>query len=255
MIKKIAIFIAYILSFAWKSIPFGIRKYIFLTIFVTESRGKNFQGNLRRLLLIKDYLELIINEQALSFGKGTHPKHHLINYKNYFIDRIDDGDTVLDVGCSYGTVSRAIANTFHNSKVIGIDNNQDHINKALSFINPPNLEFIFADATKLSLTAQVDVVIISNILEHIDKRISFLKSLIKSISFKRILIRVPLFERDWQMPLRKDIRINYFSDNDHKIEHTLEQFKDEINKSGLCIKEIQTLWGEIWAVAVIKGNE
>ena len=67
-----------------------------------------------------------------------------------------------------------------------------------------------------------------------------------------MLMRVPLFERDWQMPLRKELGVNYFSDNDHKIEHTLNEFKNEIMDAGLFINNINTLWGEIWAVVTIK---
>jgi len=66
------------------------------------------------------------------------------------------------------------------------------------------------------------------------------------------LIRVPLFERDWQMPLRKELKINYYSDYDHKIEHTLQEFNNEVKMSGLQIKEIKTIWGEIWANCQIK---
>ena len=50
------------------------------------------------------------------------------------------------------------------------------------------------------------------------------------------------------MPMRKKLGINYFSDNDHKIEHTLEEFKTEMNLSELTIEQIITNWGEIWAI-------
>ena len=39
----------------------------------------------------------------------------------------------------------------------------------------------------------------------------------------------------------------YLSDQDHKIEHSLEEFKYEMSLSKLKIKEIFTMWGEIWA--------
>ena len=41
--------------------------------------------------------------------------------------------------------------------------------------------------------------------------------------------------------------MNYFSDLDHEIEHTIDEFKKEISDSKLKIKEMFTIWGEIWA--------
>ena len=73
------------------------------------------------------------------------------------------------------------------------------------------------------------------------------KNIINRTTAKKILIRVPLFERDWQIAFRKEIGIYYFSDQDHKIEHSLDEFKKEMSLSNLKIREIHTIWGEIWA--------
>ena len=93
-----------------------------------------------------------------------------------------------------------------------------------------------------------DVVILSNVLEHIENRILFLSHIKKCSDPKKILIRVPLFERDWQMPLRKELKINYFSDEDHKIEHTVDEFINELSSANVKIENLTTKWGEIWAV-------
>ena len=69
---------------------------------------------------------------------------------------------------------------------------------------------------------------------------------------KYFLIRVPRFERDWQIPLMRELGIDYFSDIDHKIEHSILEFKKEMKDSKLIIKEMKTLWGEIW-VSCISG--
>ena len=49
------------------------------------------------------------------------------------------------------------------------------------------------------------------------------------------------------MALRRELGIYYFSDLDHEIEHTKNDFKKEITDANLKIKEIYTIWGEIWA--------
>ena len=43
-----------------------------------------------------------------------------------------------------------------------------------------------------------DVVILSKVLEHQRDRVTFLKEIIKRVKPKKILIRVPCFERDWR---------------------------------------------------------
>ena len=73
-----------------------------------------------------------------------------------------------------------------------------------------------------------DVVILSNVLEHIENRILFLKKIQKLSGAKTFLIRVPHLKRDWQIAFRKELGMYYFSDLDHKIENTLKQFKKEI---------------------------
>ena len=54
--------------------------------------------------------------------------------------------------------------------------------------------------------------------------------------------------------MRKKLSINYFSDDDHKIEHTLSEFLKEIKSAGLIADKVHTIWGEIWAVCNIKKD-
>ena len=37
-----------------------------------------------------------------------------------------------------------------------------------------------------------------------------------------------------------------------KIEHTITEFKAEMAASKLIIKDLHTIWGEIWAVCKVK---
>ena len=65
---------------------------------------------------------------------------------------------------------------------------------------------------------------------------------------------MPAFERSWEVPMRQRLSINYFSDNDHKIEHTLEEFFKEMESTGLIPDKVYTIWGEIWSVCSIKKD-
>ena len=110
------------------------------------------------------------------------------------------------------------------------------------------------DATKNIPKGKWDVIILSNVLEHISKRVLFLKKVVKNSKCRKILIRVPCFERDWEVPMRKKLKINFYSDNDHKIEHTIQQFLDEMIEVGINVTETKTTWGEIWAVCKINKS-
>lgn len=245
--KKTILFILTFVSFFWRIIPSKVRVHFLTFIFVLESRSGNAAKGLRNLLIHKDNLNWVINERALAYGNSVHPKHRLTNYHNFFIERIKDGDSVLDIGCGYGAVARSIAKLRPKSIVQGIDLDRERLSQANDFDNPKNLNFTYADATIDVPKGKWDIIILSNVLEHIEKRVEFLKKIHKTTKSSLFLIRVPLFERDWEIPLRKELKINYFSDDDHKIEHQLNEFYEEINNSGFKISEIKTLWGEIWA--------
>lgn len=252
--KRILLTFADLLSTLWRILPVGMRRRFFLGMFVLESRGDPTDG-LRRLLALEDGLELVTNERAMAFGQGEHPKHRLTNYHAFFIDRIADGEAVLDVGCGYGAVARSIAWARPGSQVTGLDMNKGRLAQALASANPPNLTFVEGDATRALPGEGHGVVVLSNVLEHIEARVDFLKAVRTAVNPLRILIRVPLFERDWRMGLRRELGVDFRSDSDHKIEHTIMEFRAETEAAGLEITELSTLWGEIWAECRPAGPE
>jgi hypothetical protein len=92
------------------------------------------------------------------------------------------------------------------------------------------------------------VVVLSNVLEHIKDRVGLLKALMATTMARRFLIRVPLFERDWKLAMRRELGVNYYSDPDHKIEPRESEFRSEMAQAGLAVDELITPWGEIWAM-------
>ncbi len=252
MTKKLILKLADYFSIFWLLVPSKIRKFVFISSFILESRGSKSGSGLIRLFELKKNLEWVINERSIAYDKGIHPKHRLTNYHNFFIDRINDGEVVLDVGCGQAIVAASIANVRKNCLIFGIDINKDNIRKGENLIiskKLKNVKLICGDINDQK-ELRVDKIILSNVLEHIDNRIEFIENLKLITKAKYFLIRVPLFERDWQIPLMRELGIEYFSDNDHKIEHSIAEFKKEISDSKLIIKEMQTLWGEIWVSCI-----
>ena len=130
MNKSLILKFANIISFFWLYIPKRIRQFFFTSFLIIESRGTKTEKGLRRLFEIKDKLDWIINERAIQYDNGIHPKHRLTRYHDYFINRIIDGETVLDVGCGNGVVAMDIASNRHKSFVIGVDINDENIRVA-----------------------------------------------------------------------------------------------------------------------------
>ena len=246
--KKTLLVGALLINIITNFLPRKFKSMFIVSMFLFEGYSKDPKKDLIELLLIKEELEKIINNRALAFGDGEHPKHYLINYHDFFINNIIDGESVLDVGCGYGAVARSIATQRPNSTVQGIDNNRTRLNQAIDSENPKNLTFTYGDATKNVQNKKWDIVVLSNVLEHIEHRVDFLKAIQTATNANKILVRVPGFERDWQIPLRQKLGINYFTDDDHKIEHTLNEFKQEVELANLEIIDISTQWGEIWSV-------
>lgn len=252
--RKILLDIISFLSYPWRLIPFSFRKRFFFLFFVLESRGKSPESSLRRMFALEDSLSLVINERALALGNGEHPKHELTKYHQFFISNLTDCKRIADLGCGYGAVARSIALAHPNSTVVGIDNDLARLNQARSSKNPRNLTFELQDLHEIREQELFDGVVLSNVLEHIENRVEFLKTIIKKTHASRLLIRVPNFERHWSIPLRKNLGINYFQDDDHKIEHTIVELTSEIYEAGFMVKEFTTQWGEIWAVCVGRND-
>ncbi len=92
------------------------------------------------------------------------------------------------------------------------------------------------------------MLVLSNVLEHIERRVPVLRGLVAQSGARLVLIRVPLYQRHWHVPLREALGLSDFSDPTHVIEHTLAECLQETAESGLTTVEMNTRWGEIWAV-------
>jgi SAM-dependent methyltransferase len=190
----------------------------------------------------------LINISSVNFNGGVHPKHELMQYYKFFTENIKTGSNVLDIGCGYGYVAQKVASKA--TLVTGIDFDKHTLAQARQNYRSTNLEFIYGDATTYRFKAKYDYIILSNVLEHIQKRIEFL-SKIKKIA-PTLLIRVPMFDRDWLPAYKKELGMFAFCDSTHFIEYTEKSFREEINKAGLKVKYLSVQYGEIWSIIVRK---
>jgi SAM-dependent methyltransferase len=245
-IKKLILLLADVVGWFWQRVPARLREILITGVYILESRSRDPRQGLRRLLILQDKLDWITNERAMAYGSGIHPKHRLTRYHDFFIARIPPGSRVLDIGCGYGAVARSIATRVIDSTVVGVEVDRTRLAQARSGEVPTNLSFVEGDARHSLPSGPWDVVVLSNVLEHIEDRIGFLSDIVRLAQPHKVLIRVPLFERDWRMPLRRELGVGYFSDPEHFIEHRLDELREEVTAAGLASIEAVTFWGEIW---------
>jgi 2-polyprenyl-3-methyl-5-hydroxy-6-metoxy-1,4-benzoquinol methylase len=160
------------------------------------------------------------------------------------LDNISENDCVLDVGCASGEVAYDLAKKAR--KVTGIEILPAKIKIAKEKNNAGNIEYLIGDATEYDFKDKFDVIILSNVLEHIKERVDFLSKL--KVLAPKILIRVPLITRDWISYYKKENGFSYLLDPSHCIEYAEDEFKEEIEKAGLKIESIIIRFGELYAV-------
>jgi len=209
--------------------------------------------SLKFLLTLEKELYSFTGQEACRYGNGIHTKHRHTKYHNFFIKNLNDGESVLDIGCGNGTLAFDIAKNRPDVKIYAIDIIESNIEYAKKNYQHKNLKFVVGDALKDLPDEKFDCVILSNVLEHIEHRIQFLEGIKKSICPERALIRVPLYERDWRVPLMDELGLDYRLDSTHYIEYIYEDFVHEVNSAGLEIISSEFRWGEVWSVCSIKG--
>lgn len=205
------------------------------------------QNALIKAFEIENRLYKLEGQLSVAYDGGIHTKHRHIKYHDFFIENIDENESVIDVGCGNGALTNDIAKKTR-AKVMGIDFSKENIRFAKEHYKRANLEFIEGDVLKIAWNITADVVVLSNIIEHIEDRVVFLEALITKIKPKKVLIRTPIFERDWRVPLKKELGVEYFLDPGHFIEYRFDDFVSEMKEAGLKIESCKIRWGEIWAV-------
>jgi 2-polyprenyl-3-methyl-5-hydroxy-6-metoxy-1,4-benzoquinol methylase len=177
----------------------------------------------------------------------VHTKHWHIRYHDFFIGRIPPGSRVLDVGCGRGELAYDIASRVPDVFVFGIDCEENNIKICKERFLQKNMPYGLGNALSDLPDEPFDVIVLSNVLEHIEERVEFLRVLDEKYNPGGILIRVRMFDRDWRVPLKKEVGFDYRLDETHCIGYTRGDFFDEIKKAGMIVLHHEIAWGEIWA--------
>jgi ubiquinone/menaquinone biosynthesis C-methylase UbiE len=207
------------------------------------------EESLRFLFELENKIYQLEGRESVRYGNGVHTKHKHIKYHDFFIRNIPQGSRVLDVGCGNGALSFDIAENVPGVFVYGMDIVPENIEKAKQMFDKENIKYVCGDALFNLPDEKFDIIVLSNVLEHMDKRVDFLRDLKKRYQPLGFLVRVPVFERDWRVPLKKELGIDYRLDSTHHIEYLQEEFYSELDNAGLKPVHTEFRWGEIWCVA------
>jgi len=200
---------------------------------------------LKFFIRISDLSLQMANMLACKLEGGTHPKHRIMRYHEWFMQRIRPDMDVLDIGSSRGEL------TFDLSKaaksVTGVEIDENNYRYALNNNSGSNIEYILGDINQIDLEKEFDVVVMSNVLEHIEDRAKILNKVNRLTKDSgKLLIRVPAFDRWWWIPYKKEIGVEWRSDASHFIEYTEEGLRQELKEADFKILSLEKMWGEIY---------
>lgn len=198
---------------------------------------------LKMALKLSNFNYKVISYLSIKNEGGTHPKHRLMRYHTFFTKNIQPTDRVLDIGCGNGELAFDISKKA--AQVTAIDIDPVRIAATKKYIGP-NITYRLADATKDLGNETFDVVVLSNVLEHIEHRHEFLQS-IRPLA-QTFLIRVPMFDRDWIPLYKKELGVEWRLDLTHFTEFTEKTFRAELTEAGFKIESLSVQFGEIWSV-------
>ena len=127
----------------------------------------------RELLVTYDDVYRELDLAAIAYEEGVHPKHRLTRYHDFFVERVRPGELVLDIGSGKGELAHDLV-VRGGTRVLGIDNDPSHLAFARSHFVHEGLEFRAGDALEEPPPGHFDVIVLSNVLEHLSPRVEFL---------------------------------------------------------------------------------
>jgi SAM-dependent methyltransferase len=172
-------------------------------------------------------------------GKSRHFLHpkHLVEapWHDWYLEHLGPEDEVLDVGCANGAHTVKAARRVRS--VIGIDHDVGQLATAAESGRRVRLQNVHLFAWDLARPfpfsdSRFDAVLFLDVIEHLNSRREVLREIRRVLKPDgRLLVSAPNRETSWRRRLR-EARLFAFSDADHKVEYTREEFLAELRAGG-----------------------
>lgn len=200
-----------------------------------------------KVLKLNRYGGVLVTRLVKVTGKSkeaVHPKHLVKLEDPWYLEFIEKGDEVLDVGCDNG--SHTIKCAEKCKKVTGLDYNENALRIAKNNAKRSgldNIRIIRHDVEKKIPFSknQFDKVLFLDTLEHLNKR-DFVLSEIKRVLYPKgfLMISIPNMNNSWKK-LQRSAGINSYSDPDHKIEYSMDSIRDELRINGFKVLDMKPI--------------
>lgn len=200
----------------------GMRRLLVRSVDLVNRRGKAVGVRLVKLTGKRPY--------------AIHPKHLVDQpWHDWYLPYLDRGDFVLDVGCSNGahlvraaTACRSIVGFDYDLPQLAIAGRtirESALSRARVLAWDITGSFPFPDRT-------FDKALFLDVIEHLHPRVAVLREIRRVLKDDgRLLVSGPNRESSWRRTLREAGLFSY-SDPDHKIEYTREEFLGELAEAG-----------------------
>lgn len=203
------------------------------------------RAGVKQLLRLQDSL-YYFTLGVIKLTEGhSHPRHRVTDAPAFYASHVSPGDRVLDVGSAYGHNAFAVAT--RAAHVVGLEIRPEAVERARREHGQPNIEYRVGTLADLRADEQFDVVLLGNVLEHIADRQTFLATC--RAHGRRLLVRVPAIDRDWMIPYRQELGLNWKLHPDHEIEYTARTLAAELVEAGFSVVSVESRFGAIHAVA------
>lgn len=166
----------------------------------------------------------------------VHPKH-LVDapWHSWYLEHLGPGDVVLDVGCA--NAAHTVKAARQVKRVIGMDYDVAQLALAAATVRRCRADNIHLFAWDLTRAfpfsdATFDAVLFLDVIEHLEPRLEVLQEIRRVLKPDgRLLVSAPNRDTSWRRRLRQAGRFA-FSDPDHKVEYTREEFLAELRAGG-----------------------
>ena len=172
-------------------------------------------------------------------GKSPHFIHpkHLVDtpWHDWYVEYLKPGDTVLDVGCANGGHTLVAARQC--ARIYGMDYDARHLAVARRTAVARRLGNVHLFAWDVTGTfpfrdGALDAVLFLDVIEHLHPRVAVLREIRRVLRPDgRLLVSGPNRDSSWRRRLR-GAGLFAYSDPDHKIEYTSEEFVAELAAGG-----------------------
>ncbi len=206
------------------------------------------RGGIRFLLRFHDRLYYFMLGVIKASEAGIHPRHRLTDAHQFFLDHVGPGDRILDVGSAYGHIAATLA--AKAKAVTGLERRPEAVARARAEFAAGNVAFEVGDFFEFRPAERYDVVVAANVLEHVRDRQAFLRKC--AMLADRLLVRVPAVDRDWLVPYRRELGLEWRLHPDHQTEYTEATLREELTAAGYVVSVCRTTYGALHCAARVK---